>query len=323
MSSIKRQPSGRWQARYRDDTGREHAQRFDRKVDAERWLHAERSRIDRGDRTDPRLGKVTVGEWSAAWLSGQHQLTPSTRGRYATSLKVQVLPTWRDVPLSAVQHSAVTAWVGVLVGSGLSASTVRHAFRVLSLVLDSAVRDGRLARNPAPGVRLPRAAKPDKRFLTADQVAMLAQEAGPGQYDLVVRVLAYTGLRFGELTALRTRRVDLMRRRLEVAEAVTEVSGQLEWGETKNHQRRSVPIPRSMVDELAQLLAGRDPDDLVFTAPDGGVLRLHNLRRRVFAPAAARAGLAGLTPHELRHTAASLAVAAGPGSPLPGALHQP
>jgi integrase len=78
-----------------------------------------------------------------------------------------------------------------------------------------------------------------------------------------------------------------------------------------------------MVDELAQLLAGRDPDDLVFTAPDGGVLRLHNLRRRVFAPAAARAGLAGLTPHELRHTAASLAVAAGPGSPLPGALHQP
>jgi len=66
MSSIKRQPSGRWQARYRDDTGREHAQRFDRKVDAERWLHAERSRIDRGDWTDPRLGKVTVGEWSAA-----------------------------------------------------------------------------------------------------------------------------------------------------------------------------------------------------------------------------------------------------------------
>ena len=68
---------------------------------------------------------------------------------------------WRDVPLSAVQHSAVTAWVGVLVGSGLSASTVRHAFRVLSLVLDSAVRDGRLARNPASGVRLPRAAEPD------------------------------------------------------------------------------------------------------------------------------------------------------------------
>jgi len=222
-----------------------------------------------------------------------------------------VLPTWRDVPLSAVQHSAVTAWVGVLVGSGLSASTVRHAFRVLSLVLDSAVRDGRLARNPASGVRLPRAAKPDKRFLTADQVAMLAHEVGEGQYDLVVRVLAYTGLRFGELAALRTRRVDLLRRRLEVAQAVTEVSGQLEWGETKNHQRRSVPIPRSMVDELALLLAGRDPDDLVFTAPDGGVLRLHNFRRRVFAPAAARAGLAGLTPHELRHTAASLAVAAG------------
>jgi integrase len=82
-------------------------------------------------------------------------------------------------------------------------------------------------------------------------------------------------------------------------------------GTTKNHQRRSVPIPRFVADELAAQLAGKAPGDLVFTAPEGGVLRNTNFRPRFFDPAAEKAGLAELTPHELRHTTASLAVAAG------------
>ena len=68
-----------------------------------------------------------------------------------------------------------------------------------------------------------------------------------------------------------------------------------------------MPIPRFLADELAVRLDGKQPDDLVFTAPGGGVLRNTNFRPRFFNPAAQRAGLAGLTPHELRHTAAGLA----------------
>lgn len=83
------------------------------------------------------------------------------------------------------------------------------------------------------------------------------------------------------------------------------------YGTPKTHQHRSVPIPRSLVDELAEHMAGRDPDDLVFTSPRGAALRSHNFRSRVFTPAAKEIGVPQLTPHDLRHTAASLAVQAG------------
>lgn len=91
-------------------------------------------------------------------------------------------------------------------------------------------------------------------------------------------------------------------------EALTEVHGEVVFGTTKTHQRRSVPIPRSLAEELAAQVVGKGPEDLVFTSPGCGVLRNTKFRPRVFDPACERAGLSGLTPHELRHTAASLAV---------------
>ncbi|WP_207786247.1 tyrosine-type recombinase/integrase [Micromonospora globispora] len=196
-----------------------------------------------------------------------------------------------------------------LTASGLAPATVRYAHRVLSLALAHAVRDGRMSRNPAEGVRLPRVVREEPVFLDHDQVARLAEACG--RYGLLVRCLAYTGLRWGEASALRVSRLDLLRRRVTVAVAFAEVGGELVEGTPKNHQRRSVPIPRFLVDELAAHVAGKRRDSLVFTAPNGGPLRNTNFRSRVFAPAAASVGLAGLTPHDLRHTAASLAVAAG------------
>ncbi|MGW3603300.1 tyrosine-type recombinase/integrase [Micromonospora sp. NPDC005161] len=258
---------------------------------------------------DPARARVTVGVWAAQWMAAQVQLKPTTRARYEVALRRQVFPTWEDIPLSTVSYAEVAAWVQRLTASGLAPATVRYAHRVLSLVLAHAVRDGRMSRNPAEGVRLPRVVKEEPVFLDHDQVAMLAEACG--RYGLLVRFLAYTGLRWGEASALRVSRLDLLRRRVTVAVAFAEVGGELVEGTPKNHQRRSVPIPRFLVDELAAHIAGKRRDELAFTAPNGGPLRNTNFRSRVFAPAAASVGLAGLTPHDLRHTAASLAVAAG------------
>jgi integrase len=207
-----------------------------------------------------------------------------------------------------VSHADVQTWLTEL-SARRQAATVRKVHRVLSRVLALAVKDGRLAGNPAAGVNLPRVVGGERRYLTHEQVATLADLCGP--YRLVVLFLAYTGLRWGEMAALCVGRLDLMRRRAEVAQSVTPVRGVLTWGTPKGHERRSVPIPRFLVDELAAHVAGKDPAGLVFTGERGGVLRAQVFQRAAFTSAAETVGVAGLHPHELRHTAASLAIAAG------------
>ncbi|MGH3459585.1 tyrosine-type recombinase/integrase [Aeromicrobium sp.] len=309
MGNVQKRPSGSWRARYRDPAGREHARHFGRRLDVERWLASVENAKHRGEWIDPALARITVGEWATRWLESQVQLKPLTRRRYESIVTVQVMPTWEKVKLAEVTHADVVTWVARLQAGGYAAASIRQAHRVLSLMLALAVRDRRLTYNPAEGVRLPRAARKEPHFLTHDQVDRLADACT--DYELFIRLLAYTGLRWGEATALQVKRLDLIRRRLEVVRTAVDLGREVGYGTPKTHQRRSVPIPRSLVDALAEQVAGKDPDDLVFTSPRGNALRNQNFRSRSFRPAAAVIGIPTLTPHDLRHTAASLAVQAG------------
>ncbi len=170
-----------------------------------------------------------------------------------------------------------------------------------------------MTHNPCIGVSLPKREHADRGYLTHVQVAALA--AAASRSAEVVRFLAYTGLRWGEMAALRVQDFDMLRRRVNISRSVTEARG-LVWGTPKTWERRSVPFPASLTDELAALMVGKARDELVFTDMRGGVLRNSNYRARVFAPAVEACQMADptfptITPHDLRHTAASLAVSAG------------
>ena len=262
---------------------------------------------------DPAAGKVRLGEWAERWYATTAGLKPGTRRTYRQLLDRQILSTFRDAPLAGIDPLAVREWLAAMVETGLSPSRIRNAHQVLGQVLAAAVEGGRLARNPARGVRLPRIVRREMTFLDAAEVERLA-EAIAAPYGTLVHFAAWTGLRAGELAALKVKRLDLLRGACEVVESATEVDGRLEWGTTKGHERRTVRLPRFLCDELGAYLANRPhgPEDLVFTMPHGGPLREAKLLERYVKPAAAAADLpASLRVHDLRHTAASLMIRQG------------
>lgn len=321
MSSgnVAKRPDGRWRARHRGPDGRERARHFDRKADADRWLRGEQAKADRGEWTDPRSGRVTVGEYGAEWLASKVRVKGSTRTSYEGLLRQHVTPAWGRVPLSGVRHEDVAVWVQRLHGSGLSASRTRQAWIVLSQVLDMAVRARRIPANPARGVELPslpgKSERPDRK-LSAEQVWALAHEVGE-RHEAEVLALAWCGLRFGELAALRVGDVDTLRREVAVTRTLSEVGGTLVEGSPKTAASvRRVPVPEWLMLMLAPRL-DRDAGERLITSPDGGPLRLSNWRGRVFDPAVRSAGIASqvrgdvFRPHDLRHTCASLHIQAG------------
>jgi integrase len=299
-----------WRARYYGPDGRERSKSFKRKGDAERWLSQQRSFIVQGDWTDPALGRITFGDYVNAWLDSRTDLKPKTRHQYRFLLDVHVLPTWRNVPLAKLTFEGLSQWVARLAASELGPSGVRQAVFVTSAALDHAVRSGRIRANPARGLNLPRIRRRDYVFLTHEQVRHLAYASG--RWRLLILLLAYTGLRWGEATALRVCDVDLARRRIDVRRAYADVGGHLVLGSPKSHQSRTVPIPRFLASELSGLAERKKADDLLFTTPGGNPLRLPNWRRDAFHPALSKAGVSDrLRVHDLRHTAASLMIQAG------------
>jgi integrase len=178
--------------------------------------------------------------------------------------------------------------------------------------MKAAFRDGRIGRNPAQGIRLPRLERREAAYLAPEVVDQIA-DATPAAYYLFVSILGALGPRFGEGAGLRRRSVDLLPRRLVIAESLAEVGGQLTFGPTKTHAQRSVPPPRSIAERLADHLdtIPADQDALPFTSPRGSPNRYSNFRTEVWRPALERLKLQAVGLHVLRHSAAARLIDAG------------
>ncbi|MDQ6851100.1 MAG: site-specific integrase, partial [Actinomycetota bacterium] len=196
MASIKKR-GARWYARYRDDTGHEHAQRFDRKVDAQRWIDEATTALVTGQYVDPRAGRVTMCECAEAWrLAAPH--APTMRDKVQRTLKLHIYPTLGDLPVSAVRPSAVQSWVS---GLPLAPSSAKVALGYLSSVFRAAVRDRRVAANPCDGVSVAPARRCEVWIPDLATVQALRQQL-PERYRAVVDLVAGSGMRQGEVFGL-------------------------------------------------------------------------------------------------------------------------
>ena len=297
----------RWRARYVGPDGVEREKLFRVKSEAVTFLNGEIGSQVSGRWTSPERAAETFKAVAEKWIGTKSaNCKPKTVAGYRSLLDTVIYPKWETTSLGEIRYGDLQVWFSGLSGEGgssrfegrgLSASRIKQAHQTMSAVLAFAVRDRYIGINPAVGVELPK------------KVHRLAVAAGT--YRTLTFVLAYCGLRFGEAVALRVAAVDVSARRITVRSAVTNVTGAgLVEGRPKNGTVRRVPIPVFVADLLATEIQGRAADELVFPGANGEWLT-NGAYRWVFDPAAEAIGEKGLTPHQLRHTCASLAISAG------------
>ncbi|MHA7275558.1 tyrosine-type recombinase/integrase [Arthrobacter sp. Hz1] len=308
----------RYRVRYRTPERRQTDKRgFKTKRDADNFAASVEVSKLKGEYIDPAAAKATISQLGPAWLARQTHLKPSAYRPVEIAWRIHVEPVWGAKAVADIRKTAVQTWISELTrGDGgqrkpKSATTVIRAYGVLAALLDESVDDRRILSNPARGVNLPRKGRKEHVYLSHEQVHALAAESKHGS---LVLVMAYCGLRWGEATGLRVKDLDMLKRRLNVTENAVEVGSKIEVGTPKNHKRRTVPFPNFLSVPLAKQCEGKSREGLLFPGADGGYLkatRASENSRGWFAGAIKRSGIPKITPHDLRHSAASFAVSAG------------
>lgn len=326
----KRSGATRYLVRYRTDQGRLTMKRgFSTMRAAKSFLVDQEAAKASGTFVPQSAGRAVVGELAPAWLAHKKALYSASHSvALEGAWRNHVEPVWGGTPISEVRPTAVRDWITEL-SATRSATVCLRAHGVLAGILDDAVADQRIVRNPARGIALPRRSEVERRYLTPVEVEAVAAAVRPA-WRVLFLVLTWSGLRWGEAIALRPCDLEPVRRRILVQRAAKYAGREWHVTDTKGHRRRSVALPKSVWDELtAHAAAVPDPDglgaerllwpptsDADFIHPPSKAswhtvkgkryLRVHWLEAALNA-----ARLPYLSVHKLRHTAASLAVSAG------------
>lgn len=332
----------RYLFRVRDREGRSVKRRGFSSIARARAARSElEGEVRQGSYTSTAAGRVTIEQcWNDYFAAKATRLKPSSLYSLERSWRSYVGPRWGDVAASRVSRRAIQQWATALAagetvpmsqiarqrqrGGARSPTVVIRAVEVLRGALQVAVEDKRIASNPALGIEVPRKSRGKtgaaRRYLARASVRDVAGVCRTRSDRLLFLTLALSGLRWGEAIGLHVEDVEASRGRLRVERSAAVVDGTWHVTAPKAWERRTVPIPRHLADELAAFVEGSSPGDLVFPSPrDPAAFRpLPNHvradgpgRPHWFQAALMRAGVSYLSPHDLRHTAASLAVQSG------------
>lgn len=331
VSSYQTSEGRRWRIIYDlppgPDGRRRQRQRrgFTTERDADTALRKALSAVDEGRHVD--RSTVTVGDYLLRWVKG-HPVRPTTRTRYRQSIQRHLIPHIGGIRLQALTAEHLDACYRALEasggrkGQGLAPKTIRNAHGVVRKALADAVERGYVIRNVAEQARPPRRREPELTVWTAEQLRTFLEGVREDRWYALWHLYATTGMRRGEALGLRWTDVDLDSARLTVARELTVVDGRPHEDEPKTKRgRRTLALDEETVEVLRahrkrqaeeRLLAGPayQGRDLVFCWGDGSLLHPHRPTRWL-GEHAARLGLPHLTPHGLRHSYSTLALAEG------------
>lgn len=318
MAWAEKRSAGKWRGQYRDSAGKKVSVpgTFPTKTAAR--AAADKAEVEANShRGRMRTGKSpTWGEWCERWWKAR-SVEPATLQNESSMIHKHIAPRWADVKLDEIRRLDVQAWVADL---PLAPESARRVLGVLVSSLSAAVEEGVLDMNPAHRIKLPPRPQGREVFLTRDQFDSLTAAIPNARNRAIVKLLAGTGMRWGELAGLHWHNFDLSNGFVTVRDVYS--AGEIK-PYPKGRKQRHVPLFDWVVEDLdaaasrvvcaAPHRTGICQSGLVAHTSGGLPLDSRNFYRRVLAPALKEAQLdhLGLTIHDLRHTYASWLAQAG------------
>lgn len=316
FGAVRQYRSGRRTASYRGPDGQEFRapETFETKKDAEVWLSQVEADLTRGNWQDPDAGAVNFKEYALQWVD-ERGLSATTDELYRRLLRLHVLPTFEDLDLDEITAPRVRTWRTERLSSTGAATTVAKSYRLLKAIMETAVDDELIRRNPCRIKGAGKESSAERQIATVAQVDALANALGP-RWRLMVFLGAYGPMRPEEQAELRRRDVDLDQMAIRVRMAAPELTtGRRAPGDTKSEAgKRVVVLPTFLRTDLRRHLdwyAEKGPDGLLFVGEKGKPFRRSTFGRK-WRKARVAVGMPdGFRFYDLRHTGHTLATRSG------------
>jgi integrase len=318
--SIKRKANGRYEARFYAPGGKHPQKTFDRKKDAEVWIAENERAIRLNTFVGQRGGKRKLAEIYSEYFATKYDLAPKSLDSIESLWRYQIEPHLGNYSIDSITLNVAQKWaLGAVNGPKAFTSSIRieKALKLLSAILDFAVDNQYLPRNPLRRsngkvfaiVSTKADKKRAKRYLTPTELELLASHCG--RYQPLVMLAGICGPRWAELVGLRVSDFDFVKKTLTISSSLSEVNGTFTRKNTKTGQTRHIKLPDFLNEMLVAHCDGKSKTELVFSNGKGKALSANNFARDFFRPAISAAGIERLTPKDLRDTAASIAISSG------------